>query len=101
MISVGIRELKSHLSQYIELVKNGENVLITEHNRVVAELKFPEKENNNNKIQKILDKLTSEGKLIPAKRKSTIINKLIKPENNGKKLEDWWAIYQESKEDRF
>lgn len=101
MISVGIRELKSHLSQYIELVKNGENVLITEHNRVVAELKFPEKENNNNNIQKILDKLTSEGKLIPAKRKSTIINKLIKPENNGKKLVDWWAIYQESKEDRF
>jgi antitoxin (DNA-binding transcriptional repressor) of toxin-antitoxin stability system len=101
MISVGIRELKSHLSQYIELVKNGENVLITEHNRVVAELKFPEKESSNSKVQKILDKLTAEGKLIPAKRKSTIINKLNKPENNGNKLVDWWAIYQESKEDRF
>ena len=101
MISVGIRELKSHLSQYIELVKNGENVLITEHNRVVAELKFPGKENSNNKIQMILDKLTSEGKLIPAKRKSTIINKLIKTETKGKKQIDWWAIYQESKEDRF
>jgi len=39
MISGGIRELKSHLSQYIELVKNGENIIITEHNKVVAELK--------------------------------------------------------------
>ncbi|WP_367898700.1 type II toxin-antitoxin system Phd/YefM family antitoxin [Leptospira sp. WS58.C1] len=101
MISVGIRELKSHLSQYIELVKNGENVLITEHNKVVAELKFPEKENSNNKIQEVLNKLTSEGKLIPAKRKSTLINKLTKLKSNEKKQVDWWAIYQESKEDKF
>ncbi|MCW7471556.1 type II toxin-antitoxin system Phd/YefM family antitoxin [Leptospira kanakyensis] len=101
MISVGIRELKSHLSQYIELVKNGENVLITEHNRVVAELKYPGKEESNNNIQKILNKLANEGKLIPAKRKSTQISKIQKQNLNQKKQGDWWAIYQDSKEDKF
>ncbi|MCG6142811.1 type II toxin-antitoxin system Phd/YefM family antitoxin [Leptospira mtsangambouensis] len=101
MISVGIRELKSHLSQYIELVKNGENVLITEHNRVVAELKYPGKEDSNNNIQKILNKLANEGKLIPAKRKSTQINKIQKQNLNQKKLGDWWTLYQDSKEDKF
>ncbi|PKA06467.1 type II toxin-antitoxin system Phd/YefM family antitoxin [Leptospira harrisiae] len=101
MISVGIRELKSHLSQYIELVKNGENVLITEHNRVVAELKYPGKEESNNNIQKILNKLANEGKLIPAKRKSTQISKIQKQNLNQKKKGDWWAIYQDSKEDKF
>jgi antitoxin (DNA-binding transcriptional repressor) of toxin-antitoxin stability system len=54
MISVGIRELKSHLSQYIELVKNGENIIITEHNKVVAELKTPEPNKaQENEVQKI------------------------------------------------
>lgn len=101
MISVGIRELKSHLSQYIELVKNGENVLITEHNRVVAELKYPSKEDSNNSIQKILKKLVNEGKLIPAKRKSTQISKIQKQNPNQRKQSDWWALYQDSKEDKF
>ncbi len=99
MISVGIRELKSHLSQYIELVKNGENVLITEHNRVVAELKYPGKEDSNNNIQKILNKLVNEGKLIPAKRKPTQISRI--QNHNQKKQADWWALYQDSKEDKF
>ncbi|PJZ43723.1 type II toxin-antitoxin system Phd/YefM family antitoxin [Leptospira brenneri] len=101
MISVGIRELKSHLSQYIELVKNGENVLITEHNRVVAELKYPGKEESNNNIQKILNKLANEGKLIPAKRKATQINKIQKQNLNPKKQADWWALYQDSKDDNL
>ncbi|EMJ87621.1 type II toxin-antitoxin system Phd/YefM family antitoxin [Leptospira meyeri] len=101
MISVGIRELKSHLSQYIELVKNGENVLITEHNRVVAELKYPGKEESTNNIQKILNKLANEGKLIPAKRKATQISKTQKQNLSPKKQADWWAIYQDSKEDNL
>lgn len=38
MITVGIRNLKNSLSQYINMVKAGEKVLITDHSRIVAEL---------------------------------------------------------------
>ena len=97
MISVGIRELKSHLSQYIELVKNGENIIITEHNKVVAELKIPETHKaQENEVQKILNKLMDEGKIIPAKRKKEIIS------TKGKfltKQKEWWSLYQNSKEE--
>ncbi|WP_036097144.1 type II toxin-antitoxin system Phd/YefM family antitoxin [Leptospira weilii] len=99
MISVGIRELKSHLSQYIDLVKKGENVLITEHNKVVAVLKIPDLNSySDDKIKETFDKLIQEGSLVPAKRKTSIVNKST---NQSKKrgLPDWWRIYQESKND--
>jgi hypothetical protein len=37
MKSVGVKDLKAHLSKYPRLVKSGETVRVTEHNRVIAE----------------------------------------------------------------
>lgn len=34
--SVGIRELRNHLSQYLEQVKAGAAITVTEHGRVIA-----------------------------------------------------------------
>ncbi len=36
MISVGIKELKTKLSSYVDKVRHGEEVVITEHGREVA-----------------------------------------------------------------
>lgn len=41
MRAVGIRELKSKLSEYIRLVGAGESVLVTDRGTVVAELRPP------------------------------------------------------------
>jgi antitoxin (DNA-binding transcriptional repressor) of toxin-antitoxin stability system len=38
---VGIRELKAHLSRYLREVRAGEVILITDRQRVVAELRAP------------------------------------------------------------
>lgn len=38
MASVGVRELKAHLSQFIERASGGEAVIVTEHGRPVAVL---------------------------------------------------------------
>lgn len=38
---VGVRELKNRLSEYLRLVKRGEQVLVTEHGVVIAELRQP------------------------------------------------------------
>ncbi|WP_026909418.1 type II toxin-antitoxin system Phd/YefM family antitoxin [Patulibacter minatonensis] len=38
MESVGVRELRQHLSRHLERVKAGEDLLVTERGRVVARL---------------------------------------------------------------
>ncbi len=41
MRAVGVRELKSRLSEYLRMVKNGEEILVTDRGEVVAELRQP------------------------------------------------------------
>jgi antitoxin (DNA-binding transcriptional repressor) of toxin-antitoxin stability system len=41
MRSVGIKVLKNKLSEYVRLAAAGETVLVTDHDRVVAELRPP------------------------------------------------------------
>jgi antitoxin (DNA-binding transcriptional repressor) of toxin-antitoxin stability system len=40
--AVGIRVLKNKLSEYVRLAQSGETVLVTDRDRVVAELRPPE-----------------------------------------------------------
>ncbi|MCZ6873359.1 MAG: type II toxin-antitoxin system Phd/YefM family antitoxin [bacterium] len=42
MKTTGIRELKTHLSAYIRLVRSGETIRITDRGTVVAELRPPD-----------------------------------------------------------
>jgi antitoxin (DNA-binding transcriptional repressor) of toxin-antitoxin stability system len=41
MKTVGIRELKNRLSEYVRRVRSGESVLVTDRGEVVAELSSP------------------------------------------------------------
>jgi antitoxin (DNA-binding transcriptional repressor) of toxin-antitoxin stability system len=41
MKAVGVRELKARLSEYLRLVRNGEEILVTDRSEVVAELRPP------------------------------------------------------------
>jgi antitoxin (DNA-binding transcriptional repressor) of toxin-antitoxin stability system len=41
MKAVGVRELKNRLSEYLRLVRNGEEILVTDRGEVVAELRQP------------------------------------------------------------
>ena len=41
MKAVGVRELKNRLSEYLRLVRNGEEILVTDRGQVVAELRQP------------------------------------------------------------
>ena len=41
MKAVGVRELNNRLSEYLRLVKNGEEILVTDRGFVVAELRQP------------------------------------------------------------
>lgn len=39
MTTVGIKELKTHLSHYVRLARQGERVIVTDRGREVAELR--------------------------------------------------------------
>ena len=41
MKAVGVRELKSRLSEYLRMVRRGEEILITDRGEVIAELRQP------------------------------------------------------------
>jgi antitoxin (DNA-binding transcriptional repressor) of toxin-antitoxin stability system len=41
MRAVGLKTLKNRLSEYVRLAANGETVLVTDHDRIVAELAPP------------------------------------------------------------
>ena len=62
-MDVGIRELRAGLSRYIEQVKQGEEIVVTEHGRPVARL-VPM--NGERKI----DRLIREGVVIPARSRT-------------------------------
>lgn len=55
MRAVGIRELKNKLSEYLRLVRAGENILVTDRGEVVAELHPP--------TSKVLDQVPYPGLL--------------------------------------
>lgn len=41
MVSVGIRDLKNRLSEYLRMVRRGEEILVTDRGEPVAELRQP------------------------------------------------------------
>jgi antitoxin (DNA-binding transcriptional repressor) of toxin-antitoxin stability system len=41
MRAVGVRELKDRLSEYLRLVRNGEEILVTDRGQVIAEVRQP------------------------------------------------------------
>jgi prevent-host-death family protein len=62
-MDVGIRELRASLSRYVERVKQGEEITVTEHGRPVARLVPLEGERK-------IDRLIREGVVIPARSRT-------------------------------
>ena len=65
MTSVGVRQLKNGLTHYLRLVDQGQALLVTNRNRVVAVLKKPDR-NSAPTLEEKLAALVAEGKLLPA-----------------------------------
>ena len=62
MAEVGIRELRDHLSQYLERVRAGEEVVVTDRGRAIA-LVLPMNG------ERTIDRLIREGRVTPAKQR--------------------------------
>lgn len=93
MSEVGVRELRQNLSVYLNRVKEGESLRVTEFGRAVALLTpLPKKEMN------VFERMVAEGKATPPTKSLTDI-RLPKPGPPGlPRSED---ILAELREDRF
>ena len=64
MCTVGLKTLKNQLSEYVRLAAAGETVVITDRDRVVAELVPPQRQ----RYGTFVERGVREGWLTPAKR---------------------------------
>ncbi len=62
MAEVGIRELRDHLSRYLDRVQAGEEVVVTDRGRAIARVLPVSGE-------RAIDRLIREGRVTPAKQK--------------------------------
>jgi antitoxin (DNA-binding transcriptional repressor) of toxin-antitoxin stability system len=65
MRAVGLKVLKNKLSQYVRLAASGETVLVTDRERVVAELTPPRKDRPAVVLDALLADLVEKGWLTP------------------------------------
>ncbi len=67
MKSVGVKQLKSRLSEYLRLVRSGESVLVTDRDEVVAELRPAHRRHQvADSLDLFLDSLAERGEITRA-----------------------------------
>ena len=67
MRAVGLKVLKNKLSEYVRLVASGETVLVTDRDRVVAELVPPRTERGTSATDALLAEDIRKGLITPAR----------------------------------
>lgn len=65
MHAVGLKVLKNRLAEYVRLAQSGETVLVTSHDRVVAELGPPRSGRGENVYDALLADAVREGWISP------------------------------------
>ncbi len=61
-MEVGIRELRNHLSRYLDRVRDGDELVVTDRGHAIARVVPVESE-------RVLDRLIAEGVVTPARQK--------------------------------
>ena len=100
MITVGIRNLKDSLSQYLKMVKSGERIVITDHNRIIAEIVPASGEDKKaDLLASYLKELTRSGKMSPATKKTSLGRERTGDAHVDQKQID--NIYEQSRSERL
>jgi len=100
MRSVGIKALKAHLSKYIDLVRKGEVVLVTDRDEVVAEIRLPSQlvPSKVSRWDLALQEEARRGSVTLAKRSETRLAAPASPASDSNESQE---ILAEMREDRF
>lgn len=96
MRSVGLKVLKNRLSEYVRLAAGGETVLVTDRDRVVAELIPPRPERATRASDALLAEAVRKGLVTPA----TITDRSPPPRRPVAPLKDILDELADDREDR-
>jgi antitoxin (DNA-binding transcriptional repressor) of toxin-antitoxin stability system len=96
MRSVGIKVLKNKLSEYVRLAAGGEIVLVTDRDRVVAEITPPQPGHSPHAADANLAELVRKGIFTPA----TIVGKGPPPRTPAMTLNELMEDLDEARADR-
>jgi prevent-host-death family protein len=77
-MTVGVRNLKNGLSRYLERVKRGEQIVVTERGKPVALLKNIESADLSDSLEARLERAAAQGLLALPKRKRFISVKPVR-----------------------
>ena len=88
MRAVGLKELKNRLSEYVRIASQGERVLVTNRDRVVAELVPPESGRSLDIADAALADLVREGILSPPLNRSAPLSRPTPTMSRSALLED-------------
>jgi prevent-host-death family protein len=70
-MEVGVRELRDNLSRYLERVRGGEELVVTDRGRAIARV-------SPVGAERVLDRLVAEGVVTPARRSKRCTGQPIK-----------------------
>ena len=96
MRAVGIKILKNKLSEYVRLAASGETVLVTDREKVVAELVPPQANRSRSVADVLLNDLVSKGLVTPP----TMPGKGPPPRKPVMSFEELMADLQQDRDDR-
>ena len=96
MRTVGLKVLKNKLSEYVRLAAGGETVLVTDRDRVVAEIVPPQPGRSPHAADAALAELVREGILTPP----TVVGKGPPPRHPVMTLEELLKDLDEARADR-
>ena len=91
MRTIGVRDLKAHLSQVLREVQDGATVLVTDRGRVIAELRQPDAAlPPKDRVERAMTRLAAAGVLRLAERSAVgyIVSPLSLPDGTGASLLD-------------
>ena len=77
VVKVGVRELRENLASWLDRVQAGDEVLVTERGRPVARLSAIDRRNK-------LEELIAQGRVTPAKKPRTPIDRSKLPRLEGR-----------------
>lgn len=101
MISVGIRDLKNKLSQYLRLVNDGQTLLVRNRGEIVAEIRKYRRKVSKRRLVEYLDNEALHGRLVAAKHSESKISELIKRDKSAPVTVEWRKEYEQSRSDRL
>ena len=91
MKTVGLRELKNHLSEYVRQVRAGQAVVVTDRGQVVAELRAPGEVPSGANVDAVVAGLVNRGVLVLGARNTGRVyprlSRLLRSTTSSKLLE--------------